>query len=166
MKDEGRRRMKDEGRRMKDEDRAHRMRRFLLHPSSFILLLAVALASCKTVGVSMTSGGYAEVSPQVANEMILDSRQVVLIDVRGGEAFRGPEGYIAGALSVPFDTIERQLPELLPYQNQTVLVYGAGDADGAVAAKLFTVAGFRNVVHISGGLKGWIERGYRTVNSQ
>lgn len=125
-----------------------------------------ALLSCKTVGVSMTSGGYAEVSPQVANEMILDSRQVVLLDVRGAETFRGPEGYIAGALSVPFETIERQLPELLPYQNQTVLVYGDGDADGAVAARLLTVAGFRNVVHISGGLKSWIERGYRTVNAQ
>jgi rhodanese-related sulfurtransferase len=67
---------------------------------------------------------------------------------------------------VPFETIERQLPELLPYQNQTVLVYGDSSTDGAVAAKLLSVAGFRNVVHISGGLAGWIERGYRTVNSQ
>jgi rhodanese-related sulfurtransferase len=158
--------MKDEGRRMKDETTTRRMKRFLLHPSSFILLIALALASCKTVGVSMTAGGYAEVSPQVANEMILDSRQVVLLDVREGGAFRGPEGYIAGALNVPFETIERQLPELLPYQNQTVLVYGDGDADGAVAAKLLTVAGFRNVVHIAGGLRGWIEHGYRTVNAQ
>ena len=155
----------DERGRMNDERRRGRPR-FIVHPSSFIVLLLVALASCKTVGVSMTSGGYAEVSPQVANEMILDSRQVVILDVRGGEAFRGPEGYIAGALSVPFETIERQLPELLPYQNQTVLVYGDADADGAVAAKLLTVAGFRNVVHISGGLKSWIERGYRTVNAQ
>jgi rhodanese-related sulfurtransferase len=114
----------------------------------------------------MTPGGYAEVSPTVANEMILDSKQVVILDVRETDVFRGPEGYIAGALSVPFTTIERQLPELLPYQNQTVLVYGATDADGAVAAKLLTVAGFRNVVHISGGLQAWIERGYRTVNAQ
>lgn len=131
-----------------------------------LLSALCALMSCKTVGVSMTRGGYAEVSPQVANEMILDSRQVVLLDIRGEETFRGPDGYIAGALSVPFATIEQQLPELLPYQNQTVLVYGEGDADGAVAARLLTVAGFRNVVHISGGLRGWIERGYRTVNAQ
>ncbi|HVG22780.1 MAG TPA: rhodanese-like domain-containing protein [Thermoanaerobaculia bacterium] len=126
--------------------------------------LCLLLASCKTVGVSMTAGGYAEVSPTVANEMILDSRQVVLLDVRDPEAFRGPEGYIAGALSAPFSTIEHQLPELLPYQNQTVLVYGANDTDGPVAARLLTVAGFRNVVHIAGGLNAWIERGYRTVN--
>lgn len=133
---------------------------------TLLLVIALSLISCKTVGISSTAGGYAEVSPTVANEMILDSRQVVIMDVRGAEAFRGPAGYIASAIHVPFDSIERQLPELLPYQNQTVLVYGDGDADGAVAARLLTVAGFRNVVHIAGGLKSWIEHGYRTVNAQ
>jgi rhodanese-related sulfurtransferase len=133
---------------------------------SLVLLLALSLASCKTVGVSMTRGGYAEVSPQIANEMILDSRQVVILDVRDTNAFRAADGHIAGAVSAPFESIERQLPELLPYQNQTVLVYGASDEQGALAAKLLTLAGFRNVVHISGGIQGWIERGYRTVNGQ
>jgi len=124
------------------------------------------LHPCRTVGVSRTAGGYAEISPTVAAEMILDSTQVVVLDVRSEPDFRGPEGHIAGSLNAPLDTIERQLPELLPYQNQTVLVYGETSTDGAVAAKLLTVAGFRNVVHVQGGIKGWIERGYRTVNAQ
>lgn len=128
--------------------------------------LLVIVAGCKTVGVSMTPGGYAEVSPTIANEMVLDSRQVVILDVRPASEYRGPDGHIAGALSAPMDTIERQLPELLPYQNETVLIYGNSDADGAVAARLLIVAGFRNVVHISGGLRGWIEHGYRTVNAR
>jgi rhodanese-related sulfurtransferase len=137
-----------------------------------VRLMAVALiplmliGGCKTVGVSMTSGGYAEVAPPIANEMILDSRQVVLIDVRPTSEYRGELGHIAGALSAPFDQIERQLPELLPYQNDTVLVYGDNDSDGALAARLLTVAGFRNVVHVAGGIRGWIERGYRTVDAQ
>src|SRR5688572_28692500 len=67
----------------------------------------LSLLSCKTVGVSTTPGGYAEVSPQIANEMILDSRQVVILDVRTTTAYRGAEGHIAGALSTPFETIER-----------------------------------------------------------
>lgn len=126
----------------------------------------VVFAACKTVGVSTTAGGYAEVSPTIANEMILDTRQVVILDARPAEAYRGPSGHIAGAISAPFDTIEKQLPELLPYQNDTVLVYGANSTDGALAARLLSLAGFRNVVHVSGGLDGWIERGYRTVNAQ
>ena len=139
-----------------------RILKFCLLPSALCLLLS----ACKTVGVSTTAGGFAEVSPTIANEMILDSRQVVILDVRPASAYRGPEGHVASALSAPFETIERQLPELLPYQNQTVLIYGETDADGELAAKLLSLAGFRNVVHVSGGLRAWIERGYRTVNAQ
>jgi rhodanese-related sulfurtransferase len=132
-----------------------------------VLLLALPLlASCKTVGVSTTDGGFAEISPMVANEMLLDTNQVVVLDVRSAADYRGPAGHIAGSLNAPFETIERQLPELLPYTNNTVLVYGETGTDGAIAAKLLTVAGFRNVVHIDGGLRAWIERGYRTVNAQ
>jgi rhodanese-related sulfurtransferase len=130
------------------------------------LAAALLLTACKTVGVSTTEGGYAEVSPTVANEMMLDTSQVVVLDVRSQDAYRGPAGHIAGSVSAPFDSIEQQLPILLPYQNSTVLVYGDTTSDGAVAAKLLTVAGFRNVVHIAGGLQGWIEHGYRTVHSQ
>ncbi|MDQ6799950.1 MAG: rhodanese-like domain-containing protein [Acidobacteriota bacterium] len=131
-----------------------------------LVFIAVAAAGCRTIGVSRTQGGFGEVSPNVASEMILDSEQVVVLDVRSSNDYRGPQGHIAGSLNTPFDSIERQLPELLPYQNQTVLVYGATSTDGEVAAKLLMVAGFRNVVHIAGGLKGWIDHGYRTVNSQ
>lgn len=130
------------------------------------LIALILIAACKTVGVSMTRGGFAEVSPTVANEMIIDTTQVVVVDVRPTDAYRGPEGHIAGALNAPFETIEKQLPELLPYQNQTVLVYGETSTDGAIAARLLTVAGFRNVVHIAGGLREWIARGYRTVNTR
>jgi rhodanese-related sulfurtransferase len=133
---------------------------------SLLAAAAILTTSCKTVGVSMTRGGYAEVSPQIASEMMLDWRQVVILDVRSAEAFRGNEGHVAGAVNAPFEQIEQQLPELLPYLNQTVLVYGNTDAEGSVAARLLTLAGFRNVVHIAGGLSGWIENGYRTVNAQ
>lgn len=131
-----------------------------------VILAMFVFAACKTVGVSTTPGGYAEVSPTIANEMILDSRQVVILDTRPAADYRGPNGHIAGAISAPFDTIEKQLPELLPYQSDTVLVYGENSTDGALAARLLSLAGFRNVVHIAGGLDGWIARGYRTVNAQ
>jgi rhodanese-related sulfurtransferase len=133
---------------------------------TLLLCALLVVASCRTVGISTEDGGYAEISPTVAAEMMLDSQQVVVLDIRPAEKYRGVAGHIAGSISAPFDTIERQLPELLPYQKDTVLVYGDTSTDGAVAAKLLSVAGFRNVVHIAGGLQGWIERGYRTVNSQ
>ena len=130
------------------------------------LLALLALAGCRTVGIAFTPGGYAEVSPQIANEMIVDTNQVVVIDVRPYAAFSGRDGHIPGALSAPFDTIERQLPELLPYQGDTVLIYGESSTDGTLAARVLTVAGFRNVVHIDGGFQAWIERGYTTVSGR
>ena len=139
-------------------------RAVLLLVSSFWFLVFAACRS--TVGVSRTAGGFAEVAPTVASEMIIDSNQIVVIDIRPADEFNGPKGHIAGALNAPMDTIERQLPELLPYTNDTVLVYGDTSTDGALAARLLTVAGFRNVVHIGGGLQGWIERGYRTVSAR
>ena len=131
-----------------------------------VAVIAFSALGCHTIGISRTRSGFSEVAPQVAAEMILDSQQVVVLDVRPTDSYRGPEGHIAGSLNTPFDSIERQLPELLPYQNQTVIVYGETSTDGAVAAKLLAVAGFRNIVHIEGGLKSWIAGGYRTVNSQ
>jgi len=134
--------------------------------AALLLSALCLLPACRTVGVSKTTGGFAEIAPTVAAEMILDSQQVVVIDIRPSAAYSGPQGHIAGAISAPFDTIEKQLPELLPYQNDTVLVYGANATDGELAARLLSLAGFRNVVHIAGGLDSWIARGYRTVNAQ
>ena len=133
---------------------------------SFLAITAALAAGCRTVGVSRTEGGFAEVSPAVASEMMRDSQQVVVLDVRPVADYRGPQGHIAGSLNTPFDSIERQLPELLPYQNQTILVYGETSTDGAVASRLLTMAGFHNVVHVAGGIHDWIARGYRTVNAQ
>lgn len=130
-----------------------------------ISLLAFVALGCHTIGVHGRNT-FSEVAPTVAAEMILDSQQVVVLDVRPAAEYRGPEGHIAGSLNAPFGTIEQQLPELLPYQNQTVLVYGETSTDGELAAKLLTVAGFHNVVHIAGGIKAWIQKGYRTVNSE
>lgn len=131
-----------------------------------VLALITLALGCRTIGVARTTGGFSEVAPTVAAEMMLDTPQIVVLDVRPSDAYRGPQGHIAGSLNTPFDSIERQLPELLPYQNQTVLVYGDTSTDGEVAARLLLVAGFRNVVHMAGGLEGWIAKGYRTVNSQ
>jgi rhodanese-related sulfurtransferase len=156
--------MKAEGRGQKAEGR---MIRHGAQMSGALLLSALCLLpSCSTIGVAKTTGGYAEISAPVAGEMILDSQQVIIIDVRSPDDYRGPEGHIAGAINAPFDAIETHLPELLPYQNQTVLVYGETSTDGAVAAQLLAVAGFRNIVHVNGGIKEWIERGYRTVNAR
>jgi rhodanese-related sulfurtransferase len=103
------------------------------------------------------------VSPSVAYEMILDNRQIVVLDFRTGAAFAA--GHVAGAMSTPLDTLESRLPELLPYQRSTLLVYADDLDDSILGARILVAAGFRNIVRITGGLQGWIQRGYPTVSS-
>ena len=131
-----------------------------------LIVLCLLISACKTVGVSMTPGGYAEVSPQVANEMILDSRQVVI-------ARRPRRGDVPRPRRLHRGRAERPVRD---HRAAVARAPALSEPDRARVrgrrrrrrrrGPLLTVAGFRNVVHISGGLRGWIERGYRTVNAQ
>src|SRR5882757_1498171 len=95
---------KAEGRKQKAEVM---MSRASVQIGGALLLSALCLLpSCRTVGISKTSGGFAEIAPTVAAEMILDSQQVIVIDIRPSDSYRGPDGHIAGAISAPFETIE------------------------------------------------------------
>jgi rhodanese-related sulfurtransferase len=131
-----------------------------------IILVAALAAGCRTLGVSREAGGYAAISPPVAHDMMLDTRQLIVIDFRPEADFYGPDGHIGGAINIPFATIEHKLPEMIPYQSATVLVYGEYQEDGARGARVLVAAGFRNIVVIDGGIRAWIERGFRTVQAK
>lgn len=128
----------------------------------FAILLATALG-CQTIGVSRRPGGFAEVKPTIAHELILDSQQVVVIDFRPVEEYWGALGHIGGALTVPLETIDKRLPELLPYRDTTILVYGDTDEESTRGARILAAAGLENVVRIEGGIRAWISYGYPVV---
>lgn len=128
-----------------------------------LLLLSFAVAGCKTVGLSYQEGGFAEVRATVAHEMILDSNQVVVVDLRPNEEYWGALGHIAGALPVPLGTIEKRLPELLPYKDSTILVYADSEDESRTGSRILVAAGFSSIVRIRGGIREWIDLGYPTV---
>ena len=129
--------------------------------SAILTLTLLAGTSCRTVGVTREVSGFAEVSPSVAHEMILDNAQLVVLDIRDGQSYS--KQHIAGAISTPLESIEMRLPELLPYTSTTVLIYGGNNEESRRGARILVAAGFRNVVRIAGGLPRWIQRGYPTV---
>jgi rhodanese-related sulfurtransferase len=139
----------------------------LNQPWSRLLAAAVlaAAAGCSTVGVARGEGGYAVVRPTVAHEMMLDSQQVVVFDLRPLTEFEGPLGHIEGAIPVPITSIEPRLPDLLAYRDTTVLVYGDNEEESRRGARILAESGFKNIVRIEGGIRSWIELGYATVVS-
>ncbi len=139
--------------------------RSVLRPLAVAMLLLTA-ASCRTVGAgNRERGGFAEIRPTVAQQMILDNRTIILFDVRPDTEYVGSLGHIAGALSVPLDRIETRLPELVPYQTGTVIIYADDEEESKRGARLLVAAGFQNVVRIKGGIREWIDLGYKTVLS-
>ena len=126
--------------------------------------VVLLLGGCATIGITHERGGFANVSPTVANEMILDTPQIVVFDFRPSDEYTA--AHIAGAISTPIDQIDVQLPLLIPYRSGTVLVYGDSRDDSERGARVLVAAGFRNVVRIDGGLGGWIAKGYQTVSSE
>lgn len=128
-----------------------------------VLGLSIFLTAC-TVGVSRRPGGYAEIQPEIAHEMILDNRQIVVLDFRASVDY--DSSHIAGAISTPFSSIEHTLPLLLPYQNATLIVYSDDTGESVRGATVLVAAGFRNVVRMSGGLDGWIKKGFPVASSQ
>jgi rhodanese-related sulfurtransferase len=130
------------------------------------VLALVLLAGCRTVGMSHEKGGYADVHAPIAQEMLLDNRKIVVFDVRPTAEYDGPLGHIAGAYSLPLDSIESHLTEILPYQGNTVMVYGDAEEESIRGSRLLVAAGFQNVVRISGGIRKWLDLGYHTVASQ
>ncbi len=125
-----------------------------------ILLLSTA---CSTVGVSREEQPYAVVEPTIAYEMILDNKQIVVLDIRPLDEFYGELGHVAGALSVPIERIDERIGEIMPYRSQTVLVYGDAQEEIQQALATLRAAGFRNLVLIRGGIRRWIDLGYKSV---
>lgn len=132
--------------------------RFRALPACLLLF-----SSCTTVGVSYEEQPYAIVEPTIAYEMILDNKQIVVLDIRPVEEFYGQLGHIAGALSVPIQKIDSRIGEIMPYRSQTVLVYGDAQEEVVQAIETLNAAGFRNLVLIRGGIRRWIDLGYKTV---
>jgi rhodanese-related sulfurtransferase len=82
-----------------------------------------------------------------------------LVDVLPGEYFE--KEHIPGAISIPYEEIEKKAPGTLG-KGETIVVYCASyecPASTEVAKKLMGM-GYTNVFDYKGGVKEWKEAGY------
>jgi 3-mercaptopyruvate sulfurtransferase SseA len=86
-------------------------------------MMLIAALACATAGVAFAQAGPGRASnasarPEPAEgrigaaelKKLYDAGQVVVLDVRGAAAYR--DSHIAGALSVPLDTVAQRAAEL------------------------------------------------------
>jgi rhodanese-related sulfurtransferase len=76
-----------------------------------------------------------------------------LIDVR--EPDEVAQGAITGAVALPRGQLEHKIDTITTDKNAKIVCYCGGGGRSALAAQNLKRMGFRNVMSLAGGYKGW-----------
>ena len=87
--------------------------------------------------------------------------KMVLVDVR--EESEWARGHVAGAVYLGKGVIERDIEQRIPDTSATIVLYCGGGFRSALAADNLQKMGYKNVISMDGGWKGWFEAGYPTA---
>ena len=101
-----------------------------------------------------------EVDAARAQELLAAESRPLLVDVR--EQDEWSEGHIPGAVHVPRGFLESRIEAAAPDRAAPVIVYCAGGARSAFAAKTLEELGYENVVSLAGGFTEWKRNGFPT----
>jgi rhodanese-related sulfurtransferase len=80
-----------------------------------------------------------------------------LVDVR--EESEWAKGHLPGAVHMSKGVIERDIEKKIPDLDAEIVLYCGGGFRSALAADNLQKMGYRNVVSMDGGFRGWKEAG-------
>jgi rhodanese-related sulfurtransferase len=119
------------------------------HPQGFLNLVRDAKKRIK-------EEDYREVKKK------MDSGQpLILVDVR--EESEWSRGHIPGAVHLGKGIIERDVEKAIPDKDAEIVLYCGGGYRSALAADNLQKMGYRNVISMDGGWRGWTESGYPVI---
>jgi rhodanese-related sulfurtransferase len=106
---------------------------------------------------------YRKVSAPIAFEIIRDTPETLILDLRSPEEYLGETGHLRRALNIPLDRLSFRLLEISAWRQETVLVYcRTGDPCGEEGMAILLSSGFEDAMLIDGGIDGWIREGFKT----
>lgn len=97
------------------------------------------------------------ISAEALRRELDEGRIPVLLDVRQPEEFDGELGHIPNSLLIPVGELPKRLDELEEHRYREVVTICRSGGRSATAAAVLTVAGFKNVRSLEGGMKRWNE---------
>jgi sulfur-carrier protein adenylyltransferase/sulfurtransferase len=101
-----------------------------------------------------------EVDAARARELLDGPEPPLFVDVR--EPDEWDEGHVPGAVHVARGFLESRIEAAAPDHTQPIVVYCAGGARSAFAAKTLQELGYENVVSLAGGYTDWKRNGFPT----
>jgi rhodanese-related sulfurtransferase len=96
-----------------------------------------------------------EIGPAELAQMQQTGEDVVVIDVRERED--AAKGTIPGAVNVPRGILEHDIDKVTTDKNKKMVLYCGGGSRSALAAASLKKMGFKNVISLAGGYRGWRE---------
>ncbi len=87
--------------------------------------------------------------------------KMILIDTR--EDSEWSRGHIPGAIHLGRGVIEREIERTVPDKDAPIVLYCGGGYRSALAAESLQKMGYRNVVSMDGGWRGWTEAGFPVI---
>ena len=139
--------------------------RRLLAASLLALVALSALTGLSCRSLRENGGPFRRVRPPVAFEMILDTPDLPILDLRPVEDYHGPLGHLEGARSFPLADLPRRYLEILELREETFLVYCQADECAEEAMAFFDAHGFEDAMLLDGGIEAWIGDGFQTVGA-
>ena len=85
----------------------------------------------------------------------------VLIDTR--EESEWARGHIPGAIHLGRGIIERDIEKTVPDKSTQIVLYCGGGFRSALAADNLQKMGYRNVISMDGGWRGWTDAGFPII---
>lgn len=97
-----------------------------------------------------------EIDADELERMQQSGEKFTLVDVR--EPDEVAQGAIPGAVSVPRGVLEYKIDGVTTDKNAPIVCYCGGGGRSALAASNLKKMGFKNVMSLAGGYKGWRAR--------
>ena len=116
--------------------------------------------------VAEAKGKVENLTPEQVSEE-LQNEDVLIVDVREPQE-REATGVIPGSLSAPRGMLEFYADPSLPYHKEEfdperrIILHCASGGRSALGAAALKEMGYRNVAHLDGGMKAWVEAGNPT----
>jgi rhodanese-related sulfurtransferase len=132
-----------------------------LLPAGLVLATLASAAACRS-GRSEPPP-FRKLRPAIAYEVLRDSPETPLLDLRPAAEFNGAHGHIKGAYNIPEERLPGRLVEIGAWRDQTFLVYCGDGRCGEEAMRVLLSSGFRDAILILGGIEAWVADGFDVV---
>ena len=95
-----------------------------------------------------------DIDVQELRSRLEDGEKITLVDVREPHEH---EAYSIGGILIPLGEIPSRAEELVPYQNEEIVVYCRSGKRSDTAKNFLIQSGFTNVRNLLGGMLEWQE---------